>query len=55
MKRGLRYLRYYVMIVACLMVADQALAFGGPFSFSFATSFLNRVFLAPLALVGCLG
>jgi len=55
MKRGVRYLRYYVMILACLLVADSALAFGGPFTFSFATGFLNRVFLAPFALVGCAG
>jgi hypothetical protein len=54
MKRGARYLKVYVTLIVFFSAADYALAqFAGPFSFSFATSFLNAVFLAPLRLVGC--
>jgi hypothetical protein len=54
MKRGIRVLRVYLIVIVLLLAADSAYAFGGPFSFSFASPLLNLIFLAPLTLVGCM-
>ncbi len=53
MKRGLRWLRYYVVGGVVFGVAHSAWAFGGPFEFNFAADFLSGILLWPLRLGGC--
>ena len=53
MKRGIRYLKLYLMLLTFALAADYAMALPGPFEFSFATPFLTNIVLLPFQLGGC--
>lgn len=56
MRHSVRILKSYLTIAVVLLAANSAFAqFGDAFGFSFFTGFMNRVFLAPLLLAGCVG
>lgn len=48
-----RFLQTFVFVMAVCLTADFAMALAGPLEFSFATGFLNNVFLLPFRLFGC--
>ncbi len=48
-----KFVQAFVFLLAFGAVTDCAMALAGPLEFSFATGFLNSIFLLPFRLAGC--